>query len=201
MKSLGALVLSGGKSARFGSDKALATLDGETFLERVVRATSVHCAEVVVVCAPGSLVPALPAHVRVFRDPVPHSGPLVAIAHGVCALSPAITQVFVAATDLPWLEPALVRRLAELALGHDAAIPVVGGAPQLVCAVYTRASCERALGLVASGSRSMRALASAIDARLVSTEELLEDSELARADPKLASLSDVDTRAELARRP
>lgn len=48
MKTLGA-VLAGGRSSRFGSDKALAMLDGRTLLDHAVAALAPHCDAVVVV--------------------------------------------------------------------------------------------------------------------------------------------------------
>lgn len=48
MKTLGA-VLAGGRSSRFGSDKALAMLDGRTLLDHAVAALGAHCDALVVV--------------------------------------------------------------------------------------------------------------------------------------------------------
>ncbi|MDO9368088.1 MAG: molybdenum cofactor guanylyltransferase [Sphingopyxis sp.] len=48
MTTLGA-VLAGGRSSRFGSDKALAMLDGRTLLDHAVAALRPHCDAVVVV--------------------------------------------------------------------------------------------------------------------------------------------------------
>ncbi|KQZ77172.1 molybdenum cofactor guanylyltransferase [Sphingopyxis sp. Root214] len=48
MRTLGA-VLAGGRSSRFGSDKALAMLDGRTLLDHALAALRPHCDAVVVV--------------------------------------------------------------------------------------------------------------------------------------------------------
>ena len=48
MKTLGA-VLAGGRSSRFGSDKALAMLDGRSLLDHALTALGPHCDAVIVV--------------------------------------------------------------------------------------------------------------------------------------------------------
>lgn len=48
MKTLGA-VLAGGRSSRFGSDKALAMLEGRTLLDHAVAALGAHCDALIVV--------------------------------------------------------------------------------------------------------------------------------------------------------
>lgn len=67
-------VLAGGKSTRFGSDKALAELDGETLLIRAVDMLSGWCEKVVVVGREEAPAPTLPDRPR------PGMGPLGGIA-------------------------------------------------------------------------------------------------------------------------
>src|SRR5262245_4773422 len=57
------LVLAGGKSSRFGSNKALAMLNGETLAGRMVRLLGAHCGHVALSAKEkllGRFVPALP---------------------------------------------------------------------------------------------------------------------------------------------
>lgn len=67
-------VLAGGKSTRFGSDKALAELGGETLLMRAVDHLSGWCEKVVVVGREHSPAPCLPDWLK------PDQGPLGGIA-------------------------------------------------------------------------------------------------------------------------
>lgn len=68
------VVLAGGRSSRFGSDKALAELDGRTLLARAVDALSGWCEHVIVVGRQNAPAPTLPDWPR------PGMGPLGGIA-------------------------------------------------------------------------------------------------------------------------
>ena len=68
------VVLAGGQSSRFGSDKALAELDGATLLARAVDSLSAWCEKVVVVGREEAPAPTLPDWPR------PGMGPLGGIA-------------------------------------------------------------------------------------------------------------------------
>ena len=57
--SLGAVVLAGGKSSRFGSDKGSALLQGKTLLEWSVRSVTEIAEKTVIVKAPSQKIPFL----------------------------------------------------------------------------------------------------------------------------------------------
>ena len=59
MKTLGA-VLAGGRSRRFGSDKAAATIAGQTLLRAAVEALGRQCSTVVIVGRTDPLAPCIP---------------------------------------------------------------------------------------------------------------------------------------------
>ena len=71
------VVLAGGKSSRFGSDKALAELDGHTLLAHAVDALSGWCEYVVIVGREVGPAPTLPDW------PKPGMGPLGGLAAGL----------------------------------------------------------------------------------------------------------------------
>jgi molybdopterin-guanine dinucleotide biosynthesis protein A len=75
-------VLAGGRSSRFGSDKAMAMLDGRPLIDHAI-AAGPHCAAVVV-CGRDH-----PGHVCLADRPAPDMGPLGAI-NAACAMRPTM---------------------------------------------------------------------------------------------------------------
>ena len=123
------IVLAGGASRRFGSDKLEAVLEGRSLLGRAVDAVAAVCSEVIVVVAPGD-ERSLPDHgdvpIRRAVDPEPHGGPLVGLLAGLEAAQQPI--VVVAGGDMPTLSVdvlvAMVRVLLATEGSTDAAILV-----------------------------------------------------------------------------
>jgi molybdopterin-guanine dinucleotide biosynthesis protein A len=196
---LGALVLAGGRSARMGADKASIVVDGAPLLARTVAALLEVTAYVVVAARAGQTLPPLDPRAIVVVDPVDDRGPLAAIAGAEPSLARAVDRVFVASTDLPRFHAALVLALEARLGDREAVVPLVEGRAQPLAALYRRAALGRARLLVGAGERRATALVEACDARLVSIAELASDPALARLDPRLASLVDVDTPDDLAR--
>ena len=105
MRVLGA-VLAGGQSSRFGSDKALAKINGETLLDRSVAALRDQCSSV---CVVGRRA----APVQVVADwPRPGLGPLGGIAAALRhARDLDLPYVLTVAVDIPALPRDLVQQL------------------------------------------------------------------------------------------
>ncbi|MBK8942763.1 MAG: molybdenum cofactor guanylyltransferase [Polyangiaceae bacterium] len=197
--ALGAVLLVGGGSSRMGRDKALIEIDGEALVRRAAHVLgAVAGAGVVVVAATAQQLPDLGPGVQVVRDAARLQGPLAALAQGVRALPPSATRFVACATDLPRLHASVARRLVELLAQHDAAVPEIAGYPQPLAAAYARRAGAVAESPVAEGERSMRALVSRLDARVVTPAELLADGDVVASDPQLSSFLDVDTPEELA---
>jgi uridine kinase len=191
---IGAIVLAGGRSARFGRDKLAEVIDGRPLLDHAIAAVRVVATDVVVVAAPAAN-PAVPAGVRVAHDPVAFEGPLAGVAAGLAALDPAVDRVLVVAGDMPSLVPAVLRRLLD-AIGAGRAAAVLGvdrDQPPLPMALDR----DRAVGatdrLIEAGKTRLRALPEALDAEIVPEAVWRYD------DPAGASFRDVDTPGDLPR--
>jgi molybdopterin-guanine dinucleotide biosynthesis protein A len=166
-----AIILAGGKSTRFGRDKAAALLAGKSMLQRAVDACTEVALSLIIVKARGQTLPDVltDLRLRTIEDAFPESGPLGGIYTGLAAAE--IPYAVVVACDLPLLQPALLRALVELAAGHDAAIPVRNGAPEPLCAVYSRTCIEPARERLESHRFSAAGLLEDVDALLVTEEE------------------------------
>ena len=112
MKLLGA-VLAGGRSSRFGSDKALALLDGRQLIEHAVAALTPRCAQVVV-CGRTD-----PRWTCLADLPAPDMGPLGGLAAALAyAQEKGFDGVLSTGCDMPVLPP----DLAETLIGKGPAV-------------------------------------------------------------------------------
>jgi molybdopterin-guanine dinucleotide biosynthesis protein A len=151
-------VLAGGLSTRFGSDKALAELDGHTLIARAVDALSGWCEYVVVVGRETAPAPTLPDWPR------PGMGPLAGIAGALhLARDENYTAVLTCGVDSVGL-PENLPELLGAAPAYLADQPVVG--------IWPAASLDvlEAM-LTGEGRHSMYAFAQAIGARAVKLEQ------------------------------
>ncbi len=150
-----------------GRDKASLPFGNETMLARVVRIVRAAVPEVVLVARADQ---SIPEGWTVVRDRVEGLGPLAAIAAGLMNIT--AERAFVVACDMPFLQPALVRRMLALSEGYDVAVPVIDGFTVPTAAVYARAIAPVAEDVVARGHLSPRALLERVRTRQVTPDEL-----------------------------
>jgi len=189
-----------------GAPKAWLDFGGEPLLARVVRTVRRACAHVIVVAAPGQDVPPLPPDVPVARDPREGRGPLQGIAAGLHALlespggSDGVDAAFVSSTDAPFLEPALIARLAALrGADHDIAVPNMGDHFHPLTAVYACTCLPHIEALLAADRLRPFFLFERVRTVLCDAAALLADPDLATADPALRSLENINTPDDYAR--
>ncbi|WP_226357175.1 molybdenum cofactor guanylyltransferase [Pseudonocardia sp. ICBG601] len=193
------IVPAGGASSRMGTAKASLDWHGAALLTRTVavlgRAVD---GPLVVVRAAGQELPELPPGTEVVDDPVPGLGPLPAIGAGLAAVAGRARAAFVASTDLPLLHPAFVARVLDLRGDHDVALPEAFGHHQPLAAAYATALAPVIDGLTAAGQGRPPSLFDRVAVCRIGEQTLRSDPVLARLDPDLASLTNVNTPAELA---
>jgi molybdenum cofactor guanylyltransferase len=192
-----------------GTPKAALDWHGSTLLYQTVSVLAAATGgPVVVVRAAGQPLPHLPRGTVVADDPREGKGPLQGIAAGLAALAalggaPADRSglaAFAAATDMPFLHPAFVRRVLALLTEDraDVALPVARGYAQPLAAAYRVALAPAADQLVASGRLRPADLFASCAVTRLDEERLLADPALRAADPGLDSLVNVNEPAEYA---
>jgi len=189
---LNVVVLAGGASRRMGRDKAGLAFLGLPLAVRVVERLR-PCARRIIVVTNGG-APYLPPGISVVPDVYRGRGPLGGLHAGLAASDAELNLV--AACDLPFASASVARYLAARLGAADAAVPVVGGRPQPLHAVYRRRCLATAEEQLQAGRVSLLGLLERLDVRWVGEEELQ-----ALGDPGLVFLNvntPCDLRAALA---
>jgi molybdopterin-guanine dinucleotide biosynthesis protein A len=182
------VVLAGGRSSRFGSDKLAAAYRGAPMLHHPVMRLVEVCGEVVVVLGSGS-EPSLPpeARVRFARDREEGQGPLAGVAAGLRIVERE--RALVVAGDMPDLVPAVLRKLVRAGdeSSADAVALADGGRFRPVpCVLTTSVALQQAQRLLAAGERRFRALLEVLDA------EAIDEAAWTALDPERRTVREVD---------
>lgn len=190
MSRLGGVVLCGGESSRMGRPKATLPFGPETMLQRVLRLLGEVVSPLVVVAAPGQDLPPLPPAARVVRDPERGRGPLQGLAAGLAALLGHADAAYVSSCDVPFLQPAFVRRMIDLLGDHAICVPDVDGYKHPLAAVYRLEAAAVAEDLMKEERWRPVFLFERLPTRVVSREELVD------VDASLRSLRNLNTPEE-----
>ena len=182
-----ALVLAGGESCRMGGDKTQLMLGERTLLQSVIAVVQ-------------PLFDRLLVSVRNYRpdiaapqvcDAYAGAGPLAGLCAGLAHADSA--WLFAVAADMPFVQAALIERLAQQRGDCQAVVPLVHGHPQPLAAFYAASCLDPLLAILrGSGKRSLRHALEALNVRYVDERELLA------VDPGLRSFFDLDTPQDLA---
>jgi molybdenum cofactor guanylyltransferase len=188
------VVLAGGRSARFGSPKLEASLEGRPLITHAVELARRLSDDVVIAIPAAGAAPLLPEAVRVVRDPQPFGGPLAGLASALGAIDRSIAIVL--GGDMPRLPVELVQPML-ITLGQedeaDAVVLERDGVPQpLPLVVRTVAAREAAIAILdGTGERSLRALVGALRSRTI------DERHWRALDPDGIALADVDRPPDL----
>ncbi len=186
-----ALILAGGRSARFGRAKATAIIQGQPMIRRVAEALIPMVGELLVATAREQRIEELRTilpEATFVRDRRQDRGPIEGLSRGLEAAQGSL--VLVAPCDAPFLQPRLYDALMGAIGDCDAAVPRLEVIDPLR-AVYRREAALHALRH-RPAIPSPSALVDRLDA------VFLEGRDLNAADPGLASFVDVNRPEDLA---
>lgn len=159
-----AVVLTGGKSERMGSDKSAIEVQGVALGPRTASAIAEEG-------IPTTILGREPIEGFPFlADEAEFQGPLVALSR----FEPREELVFVASCDMPKFDARILRVLQELIGNSDAAVPLVNGELQPTCALYKCRSFLLIRVAIQNGKRSLMAWLDLLTVRAIDETELLE---------------------------
>ncbi len=187
------VIIAGGRSRRMGRDKVLLSRGGVPLVQRAADALSGVVDELLLALRPlqdePEVVSRLPS--TIVRDPAPNLGPLGGL---IAALNTSRAAFYLAvAADMPLLQPPLLAHLLQTArtAGTQAVVPMAGGEPEPLCAVYRQDCIDAAREQAATGALSLRDLLARLEVSFVPEEELR------RLDPDLRSFLNVNREGDL----
>lgn len=189
-----AVVLAGGRSSRFGADKAGALWRGRPLIDHVVARLAAICDEIVVVARPDQDRSGWGPHRVVEDDASLPEGPLRGIAAGLqAAASPG---AFVVTCDAPMIQTALLHALHRRPAPDDLIVVAEWeGVLQPLTARYDRRCLPMAYTLLDHGLRSPLDLLAAVPCAV------LDGASCRAADAAGLSFVNVNSPADLASLP
>lgn len=181
-----------------GCPKPVLEWHGSTLVRRVagIVARAVD-GPVVLVRSRNQSLPPLPEVFAVLDDEDEGRGPLAGLSTGLAALQGCCEIAYVSSTDVPFLHPAFVRRVvAGLGDEVDACVPFVRGLRQPLSAAYRVGLAPLVRRLLDSDRLRVSALLEACRSSELDETALLADQDLARFDPGLESVTNLNDPGE-----
>ena len=187
------IVLAGGKSLRLGSDKVLETIGNRSLLQLVLSCVLPLSREVIIVTAsePSIFESIDHSKLKVVTDIYPGKGPLGGIHTGLA--TSASFYNLVVASDMPFLNQALLRYMLQVSADFDLVVPRIGNFVEPLHAVYTKRCLAPMEEMLKQDKLMVNQLFSSVKTRYVEIEEI------ERFDPRHLSFFNVNTKADLKR--
>ncbi len=183
------IILAGGKNLRMGKNKAFLEVQGTRIIDRT-RSLFIDLFDEVLLVT-NSPLDYLELNLRIVTDLYPEKGALGGVFTGLFHSSHS--HAFVAACDMPFLNRALISRLAALSPGFDLVIPKTEDGWQPLHAIYSRKCLPFMEALILEGNLKIIDFFHRVKKVEVSTKEILP------FDPQLFSFLNVNTPEDLAR--
>ena len=181
------LILAGGKSSRYGSNKALVEVEGIRLIERAVRVMKAVFQEVILLTNTPADYTFL--NLPMVEDIIKGLGPIGGIYTGLETMSEEAG--FFVACDMPFLNEALLRHMVEVREDLDAVVPRMSWMLEPLHAIYTK----KCLPVIrtAIDSRDYQILNSFDKIRI----KYVDEEELRAFDPKMQSFSNINQPEDL----
>jgi molybdopterin-guanine dinucleotide biosynthesis protein A len=181
------VILAGGKSSRYGANKAFVEVDGIPLIERVAGVLQSIFEQTVIVTNSPEEYSYLNMPMR--RDVIPGLGPLGGILTGL-QMIPGKAGFFVAC-DMPFLSPDLIRYMVGIKDPFDVVVPKITWKIEALHALYGTKCIPFIEKLIQSGNYQIVRLFQYVSVRYVGEDEIVQ------FDPELRSFFNINRPEEI----
>jgi molybdopterin-guanine dinucleotide biosynthesis protein A len=186
--SVSITILAGGKSSRMGTDKSFTLLKNKPLIEHtLIRLVPLGLPIVLITNSPEKYAR---YNLPMIEDLVLAQGSLGGLYTAIAAS--ATEHTLCVACDMPLLHAPLLKYLIERREGWDVVVPRVGGFPEAMHAIYSRACLEPIRQQLAAGQLKASGFYDKVKTLYI------EEDELRQIDPDLRSFINVNTPDDLA---
>jgi len=181
------VVLAGGKSSRYGKNKALVELDGVRLIERVIGVIGSVFERVILI----TNTPQEYAYLQLpmFEDLIKGLGPIGGIYTGLEAISD--DAGFFVACDMPFINEALVRHIVAIRGDFDAVVPKIDWKLEALHTLYTKRCLPAVKALIDANKYQIIKVFPEIRIRYV------DEDEIRTFDPQLRTFLNINRPQEL----
>ncbi len=181
------LILAGGKSSRFGKNKALVELDGVRLIERVIRVMGSVFQRLIIL----TNTPQEYAYLKLpmVEDLIKGLGPIGGLYTGLESISD--DAGFFVACDMPFLSEPLIRHMVEIRDDFDVVLPKIDWKIEALHGLYTKRCLPTIKELIDSQEYQVIRFFPKIHVKY------LDEDEIKEFDPQLKSFFNVNKPNEL----
>ena len=189
LKGVTGVILAGGKSTRYGTNKAFAEVQGVRLIERTIRVMGSVCPRLLLVTNTPAEYAYL--HLPMVEDRIKGLGPLGGIYTGLEVIDDE-NGLFVAC-DMPFLRGDLLRHIVTLRGDFDAVVPRVNWMVEPLHALYTKKCLPSIRRLIRSQELQTLKFFKNIRVRYI------EEEDIRKIDPDLKSFFNINRPEDLER--
>ena len=188
-KDVTGVILAGGKSSRYGANKALAKTNGIPFIEIVIKVMGSLFKDLVLITNTPDEYAYL--EISMYEDLIKGLGPI----GGIYTALNSITNDagFFVACDMPSLNPGLIRHMVGIRDDFDVVVPEISGKMESLHALYTKRCLPAVRKLIDLREYQVIRFFPGVSVRHV------KENEIRRFDPELKSFFNVNRPEELGR--
>ena len=183
------IILAGGKSLRYGQDKAFISLNGKFLIDKVISVMKQVFQDVIIIANEPKKYSGF--GLPVYEDIIKGIGPIGGILTGITYIQKPAG--FFVACDMPFLNPELIAYMVKIRNGFDVVIPKIGKNIEPLHAIYTKNCLPHIKETIHKKAYGIRTFFSKVSVRYV------EKQEIVIYDPELKFLVNINTPEDMRR--